>query len=343
LNIIMGGIQASVNAKQKLENPSVDAVAIGEAEDTFAELVSTFREHGWMGITENPPIGLAINKNGKCVFSERPLKENLDDFPIPAYGLLPGFPEKYSARMITSRGCGFRCPYCASTVYWGHKFRAHSPQRVLDEMMLLRDKWGIHRVSFSDDTFNQDPVRARKIAQLLIDADMKVEWGASCRAELLNEDDLRLYAESGMSGLFLGLESGSPEILKSISRHHGLDRTRLLIELAESLGIEVHASFMIGLPDEREDDIEMTIKYAESLHARTLGFHIFHPLPGCEYALNPEKYGIKTEFTNTESEFACGIGDIDSIAPVKTKYLDPMRIVHYYDIVRSMAEKKFRK
>jgi radical SAM superfamily enzyme YgiQ (UPF0313 family) len=139
-----------------------------------------------------------------------------------------------------------------------------------------------------------------------------------------------------MTGLFLGLESGSPAILKKINRNHNLDKTRDLVILAQNLGVEVHASFIIGLPDETGDDIQMTIEYAVNLPSSSLGFHIFHPLPGSEYGDHPEKFGIEII---ADSE---GVGEIDAVAPIKTKHLNPMRILDYYYMARVVAEARMK-
>jgi anaerobic magnesium-protoporphyrin IX monomethyl ester cyclase len=339
--IIAGGIHATTMSDDLLRNEVADAVFLGEAEDTIVEFIDRFIENGCEGVRGNPPNGVRLlNENGDAVGRHRALIEDLDRLPYPSLDLLTGFPSGYSARILTSRGCPHRCPYCSSSAYWGHRFRAHSPGRVVEEMKRLRDTWGIRRLSLADDNFDADRERARDIARLLIDAGLGIEWGASSRPESLDEDDLRLYTEAGMTGLFLGLESGSPSVIKSIGRHHDPDATRKLITFAEGIGISVHASFMIGLPSETKADVEMTIKYAQSLGASSLGFHIFHPLPGSEYGTHPEEYGIKWELPEGES---CRIGAIDTYAPIRTLYMTSFQIMDYYMQSRAIADGKIRR
>ncbi len=340
LKIILGGIQATINADGLLENPAVDAVVLCEAELTVRELAEQYNEHGWNGVVNSPPAGLKI-RSGTDVISgdSRSFIKDIDSLPFPSFDLLPGFPDFYSARILTSRGCRFKCPYCASAGYWRHKYRAHSPARVIEMLMNLRDSYGISRVSFADDTFNFDPARAKEIAELIIKNCVNMEWGASCRPELLTVDDLRLYSEAGMTGLFLGLESGSPRILKGIRRSHDLEVTRDLVGYAESIDIETHASFMIGLPDETDEDVEMTLEYARNLPSGTLGFHIFHPLPGSEYGDNTHKYGLEFDVT---PDTGGSLGAIDGVAPIKTRHLSVMRILDYYQIARGIAEDRIR-
>jgi anaerobic magnesium-protoporphyrin IX monomethyl ester cyclase len=336
LPIVAGGVGATVRADALLESGFIDAVAIGEAETTIVDFVDMFVAGGIDAVRTSPPAGLNLpGKDG----GPRALIENLDDLPFPSFDLLPGFPAEYSARLLTSRGCAYQCRYCSSCRFWGRAFRAHSPDRVVDDMKRLRDTWGIRRISFADDTFNIDRRRANAIAEKLISAGLDIEWGASSRPELLTDDDVRLFAKAGMTGLFLGLESGSPRVIESIGRSHDPEKARRLIELAEGLGIRTHASFMIGLPDETPEDIEMTIAYARSLPASTVGFHIFHPLPGSEYGDNPEKYGIRFELSGGDED---RIGAIDQYAVIRTKHLSPMQIIEYYDRARAVAMEKMR-
>jgi radical SAM superfamily enzyme YgiQ (UPF0313 family) len=338
LPIIFGGIQATFSADALLRNPAIDAIVLGEGEQTFAELIELFVDGGFEAVKLSPPQGLRLMcPSGELVGERRPFIDDLDTLPFPSLDLLLGFPSEYSARILMSRGCRFRCPYCASSAYWGHVFRAHSPRRVVDEMISLREKYGITRVSFADDTFNQDRERAREIARMLIESEPGFQWGASCRPEILSDDDLRLFVSAGMTGLFLGLESGSAKVLKSIRRNHDLAGTRNLVELAESLGVAVHASFMIGLPDETAEDIEQTIAYIRHLPASSIGVHIFHPLPGSEFGDNSEKYGIVMEVSGEEKG---RLGAIDTYAPVRTRYLSSLQIVEYYDKARAVAANK---
>jgi len=339
--IVLGGIQASVRSDVLINRPDVDAVAVGEAEITFFELVDRFKQGGRTSVIKNPPPGLTIiNTDKEILYQPRPYIEDLDTLPRPAYDLLPGFTNNYTPRLITSRGCLFGCPYCASCAYWGSRFRAHSPARVVKDFVFLKGRYGVRRVSLADDTFNMDPDRSRKIAGLLIERNIGIEWGTSCHPGLLTSDDLRLYHRAGMTGLFVGVESGSPEVLKGIGRTHDLVKTAELLEVATGLGIETHASFMIGLPGETESDIEMTLEYARNLDVGTLGFHIFHPLPGSEIGDHPEKYGITFEKPVEEIE---GFGAIDAVAPVRTEHLGPMRILDYYYIARGIAEERMRR
>ena len=338
--IIMGGIQATLRADDLLNRGFADAVALGEAEETFREVVHKFSTGGMDAVRSNPPAGIRIlSRAGEPIGVSRPLIKDLDSLPLPALDLVPGFPQDYEARVIGARGCMFKCPYCASCAYWGYTYRKRAPEKVVDEIRMMRDRWRIRRVSFVNDTFNQDRAWARDIADKLIEADLGIEWGANCRADLLSEDDLELFHRAGMTSMFMGLESGSARVLKSIGRPHDPEETRDLVAYAENLRIPVHASFMIGLPDETAEDIETTLAYARELPASSLGFHIFHPLPGSEFGENPGKYGYEWDTSAVEHG---RLGAIDAVAPIRTKHLAPMEILDYYYRARGIAEERRR-
>ncbi|HDS30997.1 MAG TPA: radical SAM protein [Firmicutes bacterium] len=333
--IVMGGLEASLSCDELLKSGVADFVSKGESEFSFSELAKKILESGIDEAKNSPLDGIAFIDSGSVWhIANRDLIPDLDILPFPAYDFLPGFPDEYDARMECSRGCGFRCPFCASCGYWGNVFRGKSIGRIVDEISLLVNGWGIRQISFADDTFNRDKNRAREIASAIEKSKLRINFGASCNPSILDKADLEIFAQSGMNSMFLGLESGSKRVLKSINKSHKPDRIIPLVETAESLGIKVHASFMIGLPDETAEDIEKTLNFAEKLPASSLGFHIFHPLRGSEYGENPSKYGI--EFVETIEK----VGAIDTVAPIRTKHLSPMEILDYYYRARGIADKR---
>jgi len=333
LPVIAGSIQASLNYKNLLSSGHFDGVVIGEGEETFREIAVLFSDGGWDNVIANQPDGLAVLDKKNIVLPERKLLTDLDLLAEPDYSLLPDI--KYEAlRIETSRGCGFNCPYCATSQYWGH-CREFSLSRVVNVIA----KWlsrGHKRFSIADDTFNLNSKRARQLCELITsEISGDIELGVSCRPELLSRDDLKIYRDADINSIFLGLESGSPEILKSIRRAHDLDVTRELISYAISLGIDIHTSFMIGLPNETRDDIGKTLTYAESLPTSNIGFHIFHPLPGTEFGDNMSKYEIEFENVNAD-----GLGAIGSVAPVRTKHLSSLEISDLYDRAIAIVREK---
>lgn len=337
LPVIFGGMQAGFHYDRILRSNVSDLVVIGEAELTFAELIEKFLAGGINGLRSHPPDGVKSGESTSQKYVQRPLISELDLLPFPSFDLLDGFPSSYGVRLLTSRGCAFACPYCSTSALWGNSFRAQSPEKVLMDIKHLNDTWGIKRLSFADDTFNQDPARAREIAQKLIDSSIIINWGANMRIELLDESDLILFSKAGMNSLFIGLESGSERILKSIKRWHNQEKTHQLIKISRELGIDVHVSFMIGLPDETREDIEATISYAMDIPASSVGFHIFHPLPGSEYGNNPQKYGLQWE---PGFEPDTRLGAIDIYAPISTRHLSSLEIIELYDKAKAIARSK---
>jgi radical SAM superfamily enzyme YgiQ (UPF0313 family) len=330
--IITGGNQATFRSDEIIENPFIDYIILGEGEETFSELVKNIIDGN-----SDPVIGVKTAA-GPC--ETRSLIHDIDELPYPSFDLLESFPDFYTPRLITSRGCPFTCPYCSTMQFWTKRYRGRSAKSVVEEILWQMDEFGIKRISFADDTYNINRKRCREISEALIEANTGIKWGASFRPDLLARDDIDLYVESGMSGMFMGMESGSPEILKKLTRKHDLEFTRDLIAYAESKGVEVHCSFMVGLPDETTDDIELTIEYADSLPASTLGFHIFHPLPGSEYGEDISMHGL--EFENPDTAIDT-LGSIDGGAPVKTKHLTSTQIVDYYWRARDLAAKRLEK
>jgi len=330
--IVAGGFQASRNYEKILREGNFDFVILNDGEEPFRGLVSLVLQGRLNVVYEKSIAGIASFKDGKILF-EKP--EQIDHLGLirPDYDLLPDF-EYESIRIETSRGCGFNCPYCATTGYWGRKHRPIDPATVLTVLAEQCYK-GKNKFSVADDNFNFNKQHARRICEQITRLDIDPQIGVSCRPELLTREDLEIYRRAGINSIFLGLESGSPEILKQLKRAHDLDMTREMIEFAMSIGIDIHTSFMIGLPGETRDDIKKTLEYADSLPTSNIGFHIFHPLPGSEFGDNMEKYGMTIE--NPEFE---GLGAIGSVAPIRTGNLSSMEISDFYDRAIEMIRRK---
>jgi len=329
---IAGGFQASRNYEKILRDGNFDFVILNDGEIPFRVLVSLVLRGRLNLAYEKSIAGIALFKDGKILF-EKPEQFDYPGVIQPDYDLLPDF-EYESIRIETSRGCGFNCPYCATTGYWGNTHRPIDPVSVLTVLAEQCYK-GKRKFSVADDNFNFNKQHARKICEVITRLDIYPQLGVSCRPELLITEDLEIYRRAGINSIFLGLESGSPEILKQLKRAHDPDKTREIIEFAMSLGIDIHASFMIGLPGETRDDIKKTLEYADSLSTSNIGFHIFHPLPGSEFGDNMEKYGITIE--NPEFE---GLGAIGSVAPIRTRNLSSMEISDFYDRAIEMVRRK---
>jgi len=143
-----------------LKDENVDCVVVGEGENTMLDLVKRI-EHG-EGLTGIP--GTMYRRNGQVRRERpRPFIENLDELPFPAWHLLdkeglveeakrsPFVMRRPAGAMVTSRGCPYNCYFCSVRKIWSRKWRARSPENVVDEMEFLKNVHGFQEIQWLDD------------------------------------------------------------------------------------------------------------------------------------------------------------------------------------------------
>src|SRR3989338_7649221 len=175
--VIVGGPHASAQPESLLLSKLVDYVFIGEAEKTIVDFVDFLRERNLSDIKDIG--GMAYLDDGQMhITSHRSFIEDIDTIPFPARDMF--HVEKYFTKcspmggifknrrnlsVATSRGCPAKCNFCASSRFWGTKFRGRSPENVLAEIQELRDRYGIEEVQFQDDNFTSNKKRALEICR----------------------------------------------------------------------------------------------------------------------------------------------------------------------------------
>ncbi len=280
--VVMGGPHVSFTSVQTLtECPSIDVIVRGEGEETFAELLRAMEAGGGYedirGITYRS--GDIIKSN-----PPRPFIKNIDEIPIPAYDLLPM--DRYTINgirfgtIITSRGCPYNCIFCASSALFGKIFRAHSPERVLEELRILRYEYNIREIEFLDDTFTLNPRRAREISKKIIEEDLDISWSASSRVNTFDYETGILMRKAGAHTLYFGIESGTQKILNFIRKMITLKQSRDAVKTAKKIGFNTLGSFVIGFPIETEQDINKTIDFSRKLNLDYAQYTIATPFPG---------------------------------------------------------------
>jgi radical SAM superfamily enzyme YgiQ (UPF0313 family) len=280
--VLLGGPHATFMAHEVLQEcPYIDVVIRGEGEETFREILKRI-EHGRglegiAGITYRVEGRIKEGPPGKLI-------DDLDALPIPAYDLLPM--EKYVvdkvkyAAVITSRGCPYGCIFCSSSLQFGKRWRAHSPERVLEELMMLRYDYGVREIEFLDDTFTLKMGRAEEISKMIVRERLDISWSASSRVNTFSRGLGEAMRRAGAHTIYFGIESGSDETLrligKGITRRQAVDAVRA----AKDCGLNALGSFIIGFPHEREEDIKATIRFADGCGVDLAQFTIATPYPG---------------------------------------------------------------
>lgn len=279
--VVAGGPFCISAPERLLEEGTVDAVAVGEGEETLLEMA---------GGKEWPDIkGLWFKDGaGRAVFTgPRPWIEDLDGLPFPALDLVPL--EKYYSpvkktlpvsSLISSRGCPYNCIFCFKTM--GNRWRARSPGNVVDEIEWQVRELGVREICIYDDNFTMDTERAAEISDEILrrGIDVSLQLTNGVRVDRLTRELVRKLKAAGVWIIGVAPESGSPETLERIGKRFSLEQVRRSVRWCKDEGIRTYSFFMVGFPWETRGHIEETIDFAVSLDTELTQFSRVVPFPG---------------------------------------------------------------
>ncbi|MFZ6018133.1 MAG: B12-binding domain-containing radical SAM protein, partial [Chloroflexota bacterium] len=212
----------------------------------------------------------------------------LDDLPIPLHEMLPY--KKYVMPLmkgpftfiVTSRGCTAGCIYCIKHVSYQYTVRLRSPEKVLEELWVLK-KLGINNVNMYADLFTANRDQVIGICKAMIDADIKMKWTCNSRVDYVDEEMLNLMAKAGCFLMTWGIESGSEQVLRHARKGAYPETALRSLTWARKAGIKNWGYFIIGLPTETEETIRQTIEFSKKLPLDIALFHVAAPYPGTPF------------------------------------------------------------
>lgn len=296
--VVMGGWMPTLAPEQTIRLSGCDAVIRGEGEKTFPELAKRINEDKWTvpGVSYRTADGRIVhNPNSKILTTAE-----LDNIPLPRYDALPPITAYQPARtnyaftVEASRGCAnHQCIFCwNSTRNCDTTWRAKSPKRVTKEIKYLHDNWGARLFFLSDDSFGAESTWLRGFTSAMRGtfSPGALAYVASMRVDsiITKGVSLRDLCQSGLRTIFHGVESGSPQMWSTLGKNYesAITRARILDLASKELaaGIVPIFSFMIGLPNETERDLDDTISMCEQLArlGSLFAFHILAPYQGTE-------------------------------------------------------------
>ncbi len=280
----------STDHYEKYLAQGADFVLMGEAEQTLLELVSAITDGKGSFIDIQ---GLAFRQQEAVIKTpRRAVMKDLDALPLPAWDLVDidryrqtwlhssGY---FSLNMGTTRGCPFKCNWCAKPIY-GNRYNSRSPQHVVNELKWLQSNFRFDHIWFCDDIFGLKPGWVQEFAALLEKEGLRFRFKIQSRADLLLQENYILaLAKAGCENAWMGAESGSQKILDAMDKGTTVEQiyqaTRQLRKHA------IHPSFFIqfGYPGETREDIEKTIRMINELLPHEIGISVSYPLPGTPF------------------------------------------------------------
>ncbi|MHB8791435.1 MAG: tetratricopeptide repeat protein, partial [Desulfobulbaceae bacterium] len=229
--------------------PEIDTVVIGEGEETFMELL----EH----VGSNRPAmgipGTAWRNGGEvAIGSERPFVNDLDTLVSP-------FDYYNSNIVMTSRGCPSKCTFCANPVLWRKRLRFHSPEYCLSTFRKALARQPVPYLLILDDTFTANKKRTVNICDAIIDNKINFLWECHTRADTVDDEMLRKMRLAGCQTIYIGVESGSQEILNKMHKKITPAMVLEVTRAARKYGMHIHYFMILGNRGETPDSINQSI------------------------------------------------------------------------------------
>jgi anaerobic magnesium-protoporphyrin IX monomethyl ester cyclase len=298
----------STDHYEKYLREGADFVLIGEAELTLLELVHelTFNATAFSGIP-----GIAFIKNGEAIKTHRrAVMRELDTLPMPAWDLVNMEPYRqlwlkssgyFSMNMGTTRGCPFKCNWCAKPIY-GNRYNSRTPENVVQELKFLQSTYQFDHIWFCDDIFGLKPGWVKKFADLVEREQLRFKFKIQARADLLLQDDyIKDLARAGCDNTWMGAESGSQRILDAMDKGTTIEQIYAATKMLKKHGIKPSFFIQFGYLGETRDDISKTINMITELLPAELGISVSYPLPGTVF-YDKVKADLKEKTNWTDSD-----------------------------------------
>ncbi len=292
--IVVGGLWYSYLSKETLEQEvAIDFVVMGEGEITFNDLMKALGE-GRPSFKDIP--GLASRENDRPVLGPvRGLIEDLDRLPLPAYDLFPM--DKYVGHthwkpfveIVTSRGCTHGCTFCYE---WSEhdprslknvtRWRAKSAKRVIEEIELLENTFGVKVIVIQEDNFNLNPKRVREFCEEKIRRGLKMKWvSLGCASDWVRmEKEIPLMKEAGLFMGVFGIEVASDQELRKLDKGITVEQIYGTIELLRRQDIAIVGDIMIGFDYDTEEIIKRRFEFADQVDPDVMWVGYLTPPPG---------------------------------------------------------------
>ena len=285
--IVIVSSSDSTDHYEQYLSEGADFILLGEAEQTLLELISAIEENQKDFL---PVSGLAFKQNDAVIKTvRRAVLKDLDSLPFPAWDLIDintyrktwlkhkGY---FSLNMATTRGCPFKCNWCAKPIY-GNRYNSRSPGNVVAELKMLKEKFNFDHIWFCDDIFGLKPGWVHEFADFIEKEQLTFKFKIQVRADLLlQENYIKDLARAGCENIWMGAESGSQKILDAMDKGTKVEQIYEATHLLKKMGVNPSFFIQFGYPGETKDDIIKTIRMINELLPYEIGISVSYPLPG---------------------------------------------------------------
>ena len=257
--VVIGGPHCTFYSDEVLDH--ADAVVIGEGETQVPVVIED----------------IASGRLRQKVYKANSLHD-LKGLPFPRYDLLspkvfPRFPT-YSVQ--TTRGCPYRCEFCAERYHLGEKYRLRPVDEVIEEIKCI----GCKQIFFADSTFAGNRSRTMELMEKLIP--LKIRWSTLWNTfRCLDKEFMELAKRSGLLHVNMGVESIKKDTLRTMNKKTTpADRLEEVVKILRGLGISFSFNLIFGWDTDRLEDFDTTLEFLIRNKVHVAFFNVFSPHKG---------------------------------------------------------------
>ncbi len=269
LLISFGGPQSELVAKETLSLfKYIDFICCSEGENTIIPFIKFILSgHNYIDAAKIPGLTFrdssgSIHQNTMPTFLDDNYKRG-----FYYYDLIPKEVISNSKRtsIDVGRGCPFACTFCSTKTFWKQKYRLRDISELIDEIEMVIHKFGITTFDLDHDLFTVSKKRITIFCNELLRRGIKIKWFCSSRIDTIDREMIDLMSQTGMVKILFGIETGSVRMQKVINKNLDLNRCNEIVKYCVNKGIKVLASFIYGMPEETEEDFELTFKLMQEM------------------------------------------------------------------------------
>lgn len=289
---IMGGQHCTALPRESLgAYPEIDIIVMGEGEQTLADVIDALQ-----GKKRLPDVkGISFRSGDEInTTPERPLFSNLDDLPFPGYDFVKKHMKGYHFAMMAgsdtpfalieaSRGCPHDCSFCSQCSFWRRKWRSKSPSRIAEEFAYCYERYGTRFFWLTDDNFGLGPQTRElcdEIASRGFADDIMWFMQARCDDIVKHQDLLPILRKAGMMWILAGVESHSPEVLKSFNKRIDPSSSKEAIRLLKQNDIFAQATLIIGERSDSHETLQGLRAFVNDINPDIVIYMTLTPFPG---------------------------------------------------------------
>ncbi len=266
LTILVGGPQATfMERKMFRHSPDIDVMVLGEGELVFPQVLEALEKGTDLGEFDGVLWRDGDEIRGRAHFE---LIKDLDALPFPNFkwaNLKGGYRHADHLPVVSSRGCPQRCGFCEERYQWKEKFRFTSADWLLAYVKHCMEEYGVHKFYFYESLVNASAKRLEKFCDLVIAEGLELEWEGPATILRMSPRLLEKMAKAGCKSLAFGLETGTNEMLKKVSKAITIEQVEETLGWVRDAGIDGHGYFILGLPGETPEHMDKTAAFVYDL------------------------------------------------------------------------------